>query len=181
VNELQRTAVLLQLASAMWDQKSWCGETHLQKATYLLQEMMEVPTKFDFVLYKHGPFSFDLRDEISASQAYGLMEIQQRNYPYSPSLVVTEAGQTLCRRYPRTLRTNARSISFVAERLGGKGVAELERLTTAFYVTSELESDAEVDERASLLHELKPHVEQEQARIAVEEIDTYLRDADKSA
>lgn len=51
MHELQRTAVLLQLASAMWDQKSWCGETHLQKATYLLQEMMEVPTKFDFVLY----------------------------------------------------------------------------------------------------------------------------------
>ena len=181
MHELQRTAVLLRLASELWANDSWCGETHLQKATYLLQEMMSVPTDFDFILYKHGPFSFDLRDEISALQAYGLMEIRQRNYPYSPSLVVTEAGKTLCRRYPRTLRTNARSISFVAKRLGGKGVAELERLATAFYVTSELGSDAAVEERALLLHERKPHVEQEQARIAVEQIDIYLRDADKSA
>ena len=159
MDELRRTAVLLKLANDLWAQKSWCGETHLQKVTFLLQEMMGVPTEFDFVLYKHGPFSFALRDELSALRGYGLLEIHQQPYPYSPSLVVTSAGEKLCRRYPITLRRYGESISFVAKRLGDKGVGELERLATAFYVTSELGRKVASEKRASRLHDLKPHVE----------------------
>lgn len=28
----------------------WCGETHLQKAIYFLQTLLNVPTDFDYIL-----------------------------------------------------------------------------------------------------------------------------------
>jgi len=34
MNTLQRAALLTELADKLRQQGSWCGETHLQKATY---------------------------------------------------------------------------------------------------------------------------------------------------
>src|ERR1035441_4963526 len=65
----QRMAVLTLLDREMLAKGSWCGETHIQKATYFLQELLGVDLGFEFVLYRHGPFSFELRDELSSMQA----------------------------------------------------------------------------------------------------------------
>ena len=66
MDRLQRASVLLALNEQLRAAGSWAGETHMQKATYFLQHLMGVPLAFDFILYKHGPFSFDLRDELTA-------------------------------------------------------------------------------------------------------------------
>ena len=42
MNEDQRTAVTLSLMDALHQQGSWCGETHIQKALYFLQELAHV-------------------------------------------------------------------------------------------------------------------------------------------
>jgi hypothetical protein len=52
-----RQVVLLSLLETMGARGSWCGETHVQKCTYFLQEALDVPLGLSFVLYKHGPFS----------------------------------------------------------------------------------------------------------------------------
>ena len=48
MKRLQRAAIVTELAEQLTAQGSWCGETHLQKATYFLQELLEVPTGFEF-------------------------------------------------------------------------------------------------------------------------------------
>ena len=60
---LKRNVMVLTLARKIRNRGSWCGETHLQKAVYLLQDLAGVETGLEFVLYKHGPFSFGLRDQ----------------------------------------------------------------------------------------------------------------------
>jgi hypothetical protein len=65
----KRDAILLELIDKLERRGSWCGETHIQKATFFLQEMLRVPMDFGFILYKHGPFSFELRDELTAMRA----------------------------------------------------------------------------------------------------------------
>ena len=52
----------------------WSGETHLQKATYLACWLVDIPFDFDFILYKHGPFSFELRDELGSMRADRLLD-----------------------------------------------------------------------------------------------------------
>ena len=66
MTRLEKVAVLLKLLEKLRENGSWCGETHLQKATYMCQQLLSLPTGFDYVLYKHGPFSFDLRGELGA-------------------------------------------------------------------------------------------------------------------
>src|SRR5712692_9118533 len=102
MRRLQRIVILADLASRLGKYGSWCGETHLQKATYFLQELGKVPLGYSFVLYKHGPFSFDLRDELTAMRADGLLELRPQP-PYGPSLVPTERASEFARRFPKTL------------------------------------------------------------------------------
>lgn len=177
MTEPQQIAVLLQLAEELRNRGSWCGETHIQKASYFLQELLEVPTEHDFILYKHGPFSFDLRDELASLRADGLLEIKLRPSPYSPSLVVTEGAKRFRQRYPVTLARYADEISFVAEKLGNKGVAELERLATALYVSLGAEKGASEYDLAEELVEVKPHVSLPQAEEAVETVKQFRQEA----
>src|SRR5262249_15053711 len=150
---------------------------HLQKATYLLQTLLQVPTSYVFILYKHGPFSFDLRDELTALQADRLMELRAQPAPYGPSFLPTVTSADFRRRYPITLGRYAEEVEFVARALGGKGVAELERLATALFVTREGDGTATAEQRGQRLHELQPHVTLTQALAAVHELDRIAREA----
>jgi len=174
----QRQAIILALADKLREQGSWCGETHLQKAVYFLEELTNVPLDLEFILYKHGPFSFELRDEITAMRADGLMQICLQPYPYGPSLLTTENGRRLQRCWPKTLYKYNKDISFVSEQLGNRGVAELERLATALYITKRIHGK-DVESRARQLHELKPHVSIDEARRAIQEIDQILAEYKK--
>ena len=69
MNRLQRAAVVVSLVKALEKNGSWCGDTHVQKGTFILQELLHVPLEFAFSLYKYGPYSFDLNDELAAFRA----------------------------------------------------------------------------------------------------------------
>jgi uncharacterized protein YwgA len=152
------------------ENSSWCGETHIQKAVYCLQALMGVDTNFDFILYKHGPYSFDLCDELAAMRADELLAIKLNTFPYGPSLRVANLGKQMVERFPKTIDQYKEQIDFIARKIGAKGVAQLERLATALYVTLESRHNT-VEERAKRINELKPHVSVNNAKIAVEEID----------
>src|SRR5438093_5216592 len=94
MERLERDAILLSLLDSLKANGSWCGETHIQKATYFLQELVKVPLEFSFILYKHGPFSFDLSDELTAMRADSLLKIQPQGQ-YGPSLSLTEGSEQL--------------------------------------------------------------------------------------
>ena len=63
MEEHDHWGVVCLLVEEMRRQGSWSGETHLQKGTYLLKHLVGVPLQYKFTLYKHGPFSFQLRDD----------------------------------------------------------------------------------------------------------------------
>lgn len=169
----ERFALVSALLDELAQQKSWCGETHLQKATYLAQEMLSVPFGFDFILYKHGPFSFDLRDEITAMRADGFLQLVPQGQ-YGPTLSATDLARQWQRRFARQLTPSLGKIRFVAQALGQKRVAELERVATAFYVTREPGADASIESRAIRLVTLKPHVDRSEAEVAVAQVDQML-------
>lgn len=173
MKQKQKKAVILKLVESLQERGSWCGETHIQKATYCLQELTSIPLEFNFILYKHGPFSFDLRDELTAMRAYGFLDIRLNPYPYGPSLCITKLAKALIQDFPKTLNKFNKKIGFVAETLGEKGVAELERLATALYVTRKVGSK-NIDERANTIHKLKPHVSIEDANAASRDMDMIL-------
>jgi hypothetical protein len=174
---LKRTAIILRLASEMRERGNWCGETHVQKAVYLLQDLAGAGTGFNFVLYKHGPFSFDLRDELTGLRADELLELEVQPQPYGPKLVPTALAHGLEEKFPKTLAENANRIDFVAGVVGDKGVSDLERLGTALFITLREMPGAPVADRTARLNEVKPHVSIATAQTAVEEIDHMILQA----
>lgn len=178
MNNLQRDAILVELVDQFRKFGSWCGETHIQKATYFLQELLGVRTNFTFTLYWYGPFSFDLRDELTQLRAQGLLALRPQE-PYGPRFFPTELSSNFRAEFPKTLHKHSDRILYLAERLGGKGVAELEKLATALYVT--VDKPASPPEyRAGCLRTIKPRLTPQGAAEAVSEIDSAIRDVGRS-
>lgn len=175
MNEEQNRAVLVTLIQSLRAKGSWCGETHIQKAAFFLKTLTGVPIDFDFILYKHGPFSFDLRDALSVMRAYGLLTLET-NYPYGPRILETEVGTSLNARYTKTLGKYKKQISFIADHLGDKGVVDLEKLATAYYVTRETH-DRNVNTRAETIIALKPHITAASAEQAINDVDAFIAQA----
>jgi uncharacterized protein YwgA len=173
MEENERAVIVTALAEELGRAGSWCGETHVQKASYFLQEIYGVPTGFHFVLYKHGPFSFDLRDELVNLRVYGLIDLIPRPLPYGPSLVPTQAASKLRGSMEGIVHQYQGSIQKVVEIIDRKGVAELESLATALYIR-QTEGLSESKEIATKLKELKPHVSSANAKSAAAEMNQIL-------
>lgn len=178
MNETQRTVVLVELARQLKERGSWCGETHLQKASFLYQGLLDEDLGFDFTLYLYGPFSFDLRDKLGSLRADGLFELKPE-VQFGPHLYPTDQAVPLLDKFPKTLAKRQRRIKFIADTVRDRGVSSLEKLATALWVTRELGAEASVDERAQAIVEEKPHVSIISARKAVEEIDELKREAEQ--
>jgi uncharacterized protein YwgA len=179
MNRAQKAALLTRLVDKLRDQDSWAGETHLQKAVFFLQVMLGSPFGFEFILYKHGPFSFDLRDELTGLRADGLLDLEPQSPPYGPRFASTAVGKAVAGRYPKTVREQENRLDFVAKLFQDKGVKELERLATALFSSSELGWSTPVEKRASFLNEIKPHVSLEEAREAVRALDAIRGDVSR--
>ena len=161
--------LLLELVERLREKGSWCGETHLQKAVYFLQELLSVPMGLEFVLYKHGPFSFELQDKLILLRAHGLLELEPQANGYGPKLSLSESGQALKNRFPKTIGDQHNAFQWLTDHLGKMGVVRLERLGTALFVTREMQGKGD-EEIVARIVELKPHVSEEQARAALHEV-----------
>jgi len=178
MERFKRQALLLAMLDSMMAKGSWCGETHVQKCAYFLEEGLEVPLGLNFILYKHGPFSFDLRETLGEMRGNFLIDLESRS-PYGSSLVVSDSGRALKERFPRTIDEHVAEIEFVADRLSVRGVAELERLGTALYVMRQ-GPHAELSEQVCEITRLKPHIDDEAATAALQEVRSLITQAQSS-
>jgi len=169
----KRYALLLALLKAMDERGSWCGETHVQKASYFLQVATNVPLDLDFILYKHGPYSFDLHEGLGDMRARLLIDVKQRA-PYGPSLIPGPSAQVLADGLSDYVAAHNLAIDFVAQKLSGHGVVDLERLATALYVIRNYTAE---EDKAGLMNALKPHVTKDRAAEAIDEVEKILEQA----
>lgn len=177
MTQLEKGLILTELADRLIERGSWCGHTHLQKSAYFLQELLGVDLGVEFMLYKHGPYSFDLEEVILWCQTKFLLEKEYRAEGYGPRLKPTATSQEHRTRFSRLFEKITNEMDFVAERLGSKGGIELERLATAMHVTRELSDHSTIQQRAERLHAYKPHVSEHEAMDAVREFDRLAADA----
>jgi uncharacterized protein YwgA len=173
MDRLRNAAIITHLVQKLREQDSWCGETHIQKAAYFLKELLKVPINFDFILYKHGPFSFELRDELTSLRADGLLKLEFQIPPYGPRFAITEQSKLIQKCYSKTLDEYRKYIDFITEKFNYKDIMGLERLATALYVTC-LKPNISVADRVAKLTELKPHVTHDSAEFAVRMVDEIV-------
>jgi uncharacterized protein YwgA len=173
-----QTAIILYTMQSLKREGSWCGETHVQKAIYLCQEAIGIPSNFKFILYKHGPYSFELSGHLQGLIADDLISVLPR-FPYGPTLSVTDEGQLLADKVTHNAELS-QHIAFMSKKLGRKDVVDLEKLATAVYVSRKYGSKTPIEKRAEILTSLKPHVSVEAARIAFEEAEAIEDEAHRT-
>src|SRR6266849_277587 len=91
-----QTSIVLYVMKALKANGSWCGETHVQKTLFLCQELFGVPSNFKFILYKHGPYSFQLSEHLQGLIADEFIHVRSRP-PYGPSLELSDDAIVLSR------------------------------------------------------------------------------------
>ncbi|MBI4567217.1 MAG: hypothetical protein HY719_02345 [Planctomycetes bacterium] len=176
MDRFDRAAVVSSLVKELRARDSWCGGTHVQKAMYLAQDLLRVPTDYSFILYKHGPFSFDLKDDLGWLRADRILELRVQEPSYGPRYQTADLAQRLWDQSRTTLDRHRDALAQCAEVVGARTVVQLERLGTALFVTKRKREmhDGSVDQRAATINRLKPHVSLDKAREAVAEADQLL-------
>jgi hypothetical protein len=159
-----RCALVVKLAKRLRDRGSWCGETHLQKALYILQDISESSFGYKYVIYKHGPYSFDF------------LEFQFPREGYGPSIVPTQFGERVYRANQENVDDYDRFVDFVADWFAGSDVRHLEKIATAYFVTLK-NPRLPAGERAKKINSLKPHVDILAAEQAIETVDAKRLEA----
>ena len=175
MKRLAKAAILMKLGQTLKACGSWCGHTHYQKAVYFLQHALGVGLDFSYILYKYGPYSFDLREEMETLEAEGLLS-SVSSPPYGPIIKPTELGQQLMESFPKTLAKYDTAILYAARTLGNRQVTELEKLVTSLFIKRNHSEAVTTQDQAELLNQIKPHIPLAEAVQAVQECDRILED-----
>ena len=157
MKRLQKAALFCEMLDRMIKKGSWGGETHLQKCVFFLQEMRNVPTGYTFQLYKYGPYSFDLHDEIVRLRGIGMLSLFSRKPQYGAGLKISELGKSLRRHFPRTLEKYSDDIDFVTDHFGDLSASELGKLATAYYFILQDQGNSD-EEIAVKINGVKSHI-----------------------
>lgn len=170
--QYKKHAILLAVIECLLRHGSWTGKTHVQKALSLLRDSGRMPVPFEFVLYKHGPYSFEIEAELEELRSYGGITVEPNEQGYG---VVLQPGtmasfvHAMAALSPNELQ----AIESVCEFIGNRNVAELERLATASWIRHQ-EGKSERADVAERLHALKPHIAVADAERADSEVTKWI-------
>ena len=169
IDGLEQQAIVVETIARLRSHGSWAGETHVQKSLFFLKNLLRVPLNYNFVLYKHGPYSFDLHHDVGKMRAYNFIGLEPR-LPYGPSFTHGDMAGKLLTRFGRTIKKHEHAIEFIASNFGNANVRELERYATALFVDLEFPNETPAH-LVKKITELKPHIDEEEAAVAVQSIE----------
>src|SRR5262245_50394320 len=149
-----RCALVVDLVKRLREGGSWCGETHLQKALFILQDISKSNFGYKFIIYKHGPYSFEFNNELAAMRSANILEFQFPREGYGPSIAPTAFGERVYNINKEHIERYVPICSFLAEWFAASDVRHLEKVATAYYVTKKNPRDP-ASQRAKKLSSLK--------------------------
>lgn len=82
---MSRSAWILHAIDLLNKHDSWCGRIHIHKLLYLTHRLLHADLPFSFQLYRFGPYSFDLDNDLRALTSFGIVEQQLRSEAYGPT------------------------------------------------------------------------------------------------
>jgi hypothetical protein len=177
MKKLEKAAVLLELIKELRKNNSWCGETNIQKSVYVLQAIFGNDLGYSFILYKHGPYSFDLKESLTAMRADKVLDLES-HIQYGPRFMPGENSEFFKNHYTEVRENYKKKLNFIASKLGKYKVSELEKLATALYVWKKQENSEIGDtEIAKRINELKKHISIEEATSSIKEVRQLIKEA----
>jgi len=151
MTELLGYAIVLKAVHGLNAAKSWTGKTHVIKTLYIASTKADLP--FEFVLFKHGPYSFDANDAIEFMSAIKLLSLTATP-PYGVQLKPGRLESVIDVDVdPRVIEAIDRAV----ESVGDSDVKQLEAFATSIWVL-EKQKPIHDAEWLKAVKELKPHL-----------------------
>jgi uncharacterized protein YwgA len=167
--DVNDAGMLLELIAQSRKIGNWCGESYLQKASYIAHVVLELPLSVPFVLYKKGPYSFELKNLLMEMRANRLITLTPEGR-YGPSFVLLES--TLTRTLRDLVAQHTAGIERLVRYLSRKDIAGLEAFSTAIMFWNQFQdATGHVDE----LNRLLPTLSRSDAVATIEEAHEFLK------
>jgi hypothetical protein len=154
--QFDKHALILAVVEGLKQQGSWTGKTHVQKALFLLDASGRWIVPFRFVLYKHGPYSFDAEAELEQMKSYSALKSDTVEGWYG-AVLSPGTNAPLVKRLSPLPGATQEAVEFICRSVGRKKVNELEPLATAAWIRTR-EGVVDPYKVAERLLQLKPHV-----------------------
>ena len=126
-------AVVAAIADEMKKQKSLLGRTKVQKLVFLLSELFQAKTDYQFKFYTYGPFSNELAGDIDYHAKIDVLDsifhLDKGFYEIEPGKFYDEADV-----HGSLDKQINSSIQSLVSNFGNKTAAELELLSTVVFV-----------------------------------------------
>ena len=155
MDRLKKAALISEMLDRITAKGSWAGETHLQMCLFFLQEMRDIPTGYFFQIYKYGPYSFDLHDEIIHLRCDRIISLVPRKY--GSSLKNSRRSLQFRKHFPKTLEKYSDDMDFIAEHFGNLKANGLGALATSYYFILQ-DKNISDEEIAEKVNKAKPYI-----------------------
>ena len=162
MNEEQREAFIVYLVKSL-AAVGWVGKTHIQKAIYFAQEAAGAGLGFRYVIHHYGPYSRELDSLVQGLESRDVLTVTAEPDGYGYEVAIGEAP------FEETLEASLqKGVESITKYLGGMQTLELERLSTAFYISKRL-PEAARDVWVREVKSLKPKFSEEEIEKALDE------------
>lgn len=171
-----RYALIAELAQRLEGKSAQFGKTSLQKMVYLLQELNDVSTNYQFSLYTHGPFTAQLLGDLDLVEAFGAVKVQYvlsgyGGYQISPG----SEWKAIRDKAAQFLDEKKDAIDRVVNEFGGFSAKELELRSTIVYLDREIKRSRKSLDRGGfirLVKKIKPRFTEETIGEALGELES---------
>lgn len=170
-----RYALIAELAQRLESTSRQFGKTSLQKMIYLLQELNEVPTNYQFSLYTHGPFTAQLLGDLDLVEALGAVKVQYVVSGYGGYQISPGSEWKVIRdKDAQFLKENKDAIDRVVDEFGAFSAKDLELRSTIVYLDRDVKrskKDLDRDNFIGLVKNVKPRFTEDAIAQALEELE----------
>ncbi|MCL4552942.1 MAG: hypothetical protein M1305_05250 [Candidatus Marsarchaeota archaeon] len=169
---MDKKSLILEIVKDLRLVGSWAGRTHIQKTAYLLKELCRVDVGYDFTLYKHGPYSFQLDADIEDLRILGGLDYEIVRSEYGPRYKEGAAAHAF--RQQADLCT-LEAIQEMADFVRDKDVKDLECLSTLVWCGGA--SSADIPKVTECVLSLKPHLSEPVVTQAWSQLNCFVKRA----
>lgn len=176
----ERVALVCFIIHKLKSKGSWCSLLHIQKAYYMVQEMLGIKLGYDFVKYKYGPYCFELTEEIDEARGNLLIYGEETSPVYGLSYRLARDVIEDLKHKDNNGYRHKEKVNFIVNWFGAKQGRELERLTSVYMIAKEdLKKGSITKSNMEKLIEWKPHFSEEQFADAFNDLKEKQEEADK--
>lgn len=166
----QRVALVCFIIHKLKSKGSWCSLLHVQKAYYMVQEMLDISLGYKFVPYKYGPYCFQLTDDIDVARENLLIYADETSPKYGLSYRLAKDVIKDLQYKDNNGYEYKEKVNFIVDWFGNKQGRELELLTSVYMIINNIEKDSNAKKQIDKLQDWKPHFSEEAIKEAIKEV-----------